>query len=133
MKIWSNLEEAANLKRRFSGVNRSAFARAFALKGGQAMIYQHINGLRPISLDAAKVYAEGFGCSLEEISPRLAAEVTQAATYASLAQADAVGRDNQPWPFHVPYSRYIKLSRSQRTKLDSVVSAFIDACLDGKR
>ena len=36
------------------------------------MIYQHINGLRPISPEAAKAYAKGFNCSIEEISPSVA-------------------------------------------------------------
>jgi hypothetical protein len=79
MKIWTTEEEAERLKARFSKVNRAAFARDHNLKGNQAMIYQHITGRRPISLEAALIYAKGFGCNLEEISPRLALEVTDAA------------------------------------------------------
>lgn len=78
MKIWTLEQEAENLKARFQGVTRAAFAREHKLKGGQAMIYQHINAMRPIGLDAALVYAKGFGCHLEEISPRLAKEVMEA-------------------------------------------------------
>lgn len=79
MKILTIEEEAEKLKARFEGVNRAAFAREQRLKGGQAMIYQHINAMRPISLDAALVYAKGFNCPLEEISPRLAKEAMDAA------------------------------------------------------
>jgi hypothetical protein len=78
-------QEAAQLAARFRGVNRAAFARDHALKGGQSIIYQHINGLRPISLDAALVYAKAFGCGLEEISPRLAAEAAGAMAQTSPA------------------------------------------------
>lgn len=74
MNIWTQSEEAENLKKRFARVNRAEFARNFDVPGGQAMIYQHISDRRPISLDAAIAYANGFKCSLKEISPRLAEE-----------------------------------------------------------
>lgn len=68
------------LAERFKSVkNRAAFAREHNLRGGGTMIYQHISGIRPIGLDAAKVYAKAFGCSLEEISSRLARESIEAA------------------------------------------------------
>lgn len=79
MKIWTNEEEAANLKARFLKVNRAGFARENSLPGGQALIYQHITARRPISLEAALIYAKGFGCALEEISPRIARETANAA------------------------------------------------------
>jgi hypothetical protein len=79
MNIWTTEEEAEKLNARFLTVNRAAFARDNGLKGGQAIIYQHITGRRPISLDAALAYVKGFSCNLEEISPRLAMEVMEAA------------------------------------------------------
>ena len=64
------MDEAAALANRFKAItNRAKFSRDFSVPGGDAMIYQHINGLKPISLDAAVAYATGFGCSLAEISP----------------------------------------------------------------
>jgi hypothetical protein len=78
MKMWTIEEEAKRLAARFQGVNRAAFARDFKVKGGQSMIYQHITGRRPISIEAAQAYARGFDCPLEEISPRLAMEAHQA-------------------------------------------------------
>lgn len=78
MKILTIEEEAERLKARFAKINRAAFARDQNIKGGQSMIYQNITGRRPISLDAALAYARGFGCTLDEISPRLAAEALQA-------------------------------------------------------
>lgn len=40
--------------------------------------YQHIAGLKPISLQAAVAYASGFGCTLADISPAMAAEIDKA-------------------------------------------------------
>lgn len=79
MSEWTIEEEAAALKKRFEGVNRAAFARDEKFPGGQAMVYQHIRAIRPISLEAALIYARFFGCPLEEISPRLARELYAAA------------------------------------------------------
>lgn len=80
----NTLTEAANLTRLFARVgNRARFARDHRLPGGQAVIYQHMKGLRPISLEAAIAYAAGLGCSLEEISPRWARLIRQANQYCS--------------------------------------------------
>lgn len=38
------------------------------------MIYQHINDMKPISMDAGLIYAKGFGVPLSAISQRLADE-----------------------------------------------------------
>lgn len=73
--------DGENLRKRFDklkrekGISRAAFAKMHKLKGADAMIYQHINDLKPISLDAGLVYAKGFDCELSEISERLAQEV----------------------------------------------------------
>lgn len=71
-------DEAHELAKRFANVNRAEFARTHSVPGGAAMIYQHITGRRPISLEAAMAYARGFNCPLESISQRLAAEATLA-------------------------------------------------------
>ena len=75
------LAEAENLAKRFPKgvVNQAKFARDNGVPGGGAMIHQHIVGLRPISMSAAIAYAKGFGCSLEEISPRLAEKARKSA------------------------------------------------------
>lgn len=78
--IWTEAEEAERLAARFKSVhNRSEFARQHAIPGGPAMIHQHTSAKRPIGLDAAMVYARAFGCTLEEISPRLAMKAVEAA------------------------------------------------------
>ncbi|WP_428719121.1 hypothetical protein [Undibacterium curvum] len=79
MNIWTQDEEAENLRNRFTNVNRAEFARANGISGGQSLIYQHITGRRPIGKDAAIAYAKGFSVSLEEISPRIALEISEAA------------------------------------------------------
>lgn len=76
--MWSEEDEAENLRARFANLNRAEFARLHRIPGGSAMIYQHITGRRQISLEAAQAYARGFGVPLEEISPRLAAEARSA-------------------------------------------------------
>lgn len=80
MKRWTSAEEAERLAKRFEGVNQAEFARQHNIKGGASMVSQHIHGRRPLSLAAAVAYARGFGCSLAEISPRLAEEVEGAAS-----------------------------------------------------
>lgn len=91
--------EADSLNKRFAGINRAAFAREYKVPGGAAMIYQHINGIKPISLDAAKAYATGFKCPLSEISQYLASETENAARHLSLSSntnGDGIGAESQP-------------------------------------
>ncbi len=91
MKIWSKDEEATHLAERFSKLNRAKFAEEFKVPGGQSMVYQHITGRRPMSMEAAQAYARGFGCPLEEISPRLAEEAKKA-----IATLGLEGNEGEP-------------------------------------
>jgi len=83
-KIWSQEEEASRLHARFvrlkaeKGIGQAEFARDNHVPGGASMLSQHIKGRRPINLDAAIAYKNGFGCFIEEISPRIAQEVLNA-------------------------------------------------------
>lgn len=78
-------EEAARLAAKFKDVkNRAKFARDFGVRGGDAMIYQHLNALRPMNLGHAQAYATGLGCTIEEISPRLAGEARTIASSLAL-------------------------------------------------
>lgn len=77
-------QEAARLRERFADVkNKAEFARAYNLKGGASMLSQHLSGNRPISMDAAAIYAKAFNCTIAEISPRIAMQI-EAATAATL-------------------------------------------------
>lgn len=125
MKIWTVEEEAAALRARFDGVNRAAFARDHHVKGGQAMIYQHITGRRPLNLEAAMAYAEGFGCSLADISPRLAAEAQKAAALAP-ESVSAVPTPAAPWPFRtIPEDQLRALPESQLNALEGAIALAI--------
>ncbi|OMG87990.1 helix-turn-helix transcriptional regulator [Achromobacter xylosoxidans] len=125
MKIWTIDEEASALRARFEGVNRAAFARDHQVKGGQAMIYQHITGRRPINVEAAMAYAEGFGCSLAEISPRLALEAQKAAALASETVA-AETPAPMPWPFpEIPEDQVRALPSAQLSALQGAMALAI--------
>ena len=72
MKIWTQEEEAENLKKLFTGVNRSEFAREHGINHN--IIYQQMRGIRPIGMKNALMYADFFNIPLENVSPRLALE-----------------------------------------------------------
>lgn len=76
-------QEAQALAARFKNLNRAQFARENQVPGGQAMIYQNINGLKPISLEGAIAYVRGFGCTLAEISPFWARRLAEVPLFAS--------------------------------------------------
>lgn len=126
-------EEAAQLAKLFESVdNRAQFARDHSVPGGQAGIYQHITGNRPISLEAAIAYASGFKCSLREISPRWADLVTEASKYTKApieetSNTPSMGRSKRaPWPFRsVSYDEYLILSESKKRQLEDRVAEFI--------
>lgn len=121
MKMWTIEEEAAALRARFEGVNRAAFARDHEVKGGQAMIYQHITGRRPIGIEAAMAYAEGFGCTLAAISPRLALEAQKAASLSTAAPLPPPVAD-VAWPFpSVPASLVRGLADDQLKHLEGAL------------
>ncbi|MPS76603.1 MAG: S24 family peptidase [Achromobacter sp.] len=122
MKMWTIEEEAAALRARFEGVNRAAFARDHHVKGGQAMIYQHITGRRPIGIEAAMAYAEGFGCTLAAISPRLAAEAQKAASLTSAPPLSAAPAPGSTWPFpSVPLALLKGLGDDQLKRLEGAL------------
>ena len=55
--------------------NKAKFARDYNVPGGPVMIDHHLNGRRPISIEAAASYVHGLKCTLEELSPELAEKV----------------------------------------------------------
>lgn len=93
---WTIEEEAERLEKRFVGVKQAQFARDFNVPGGASMLSQHIKGRRPINLDAAKAYARGFNCALSDISPRLAAEVGEAALLTGISP-ETLKSGQQDW------------------------------------
>lgn len=91
VKYWTQEEESEKLRVRFKNlkaeknIGQAEFARANDVPGGASLLSQHIKNRRPMNLDAAKAYANGFGCSIAEISQRLGKE---------LDSANKVGRSN---------------------------------------
>lgn len=92
-EIWTQEEEANRLRARFErlksekDMGQAEFARIHKVPGGASLLSQHILNRRPINLGAATAYANGFGCSIGDISPRLAKEVAQASLISPAAQA----------------------------------------------
>lgn len=84
--VWSDEEEVLRLRVRFDAlkadkkIGQAEFARTNSFPGGASMISQHLHRHRPINLEHATAYAKGFGCSIDDISPRLAAEARAAFT-----------------------------------------------------
>lgn len=71
------LEDAARLKALFSRhskLSQEKFGETYGI-GTQGAVWQYLEGRTPLNLRAALKFAEGLGCSPEEISPRLAAEL----------------------------------------------------------
>ncbi|RCS59734.1 hypothetical protein [Parvibium lacunae] len=66
------LKEIFEREKRANKLTRPVFAKKMNFPGGPNLIYQHMEGLRPISLEAALLYAEGLGVGIEEFSPRIA-------------------------------------------------------------
>ena len=52
------------------------------------MVKQHLDGMRPISIDAGIAYAAGLGCSLNEISARLSAVAEESSKFTTGRQSD---------------------------------------------
>jgi len=98
MEKWQE-EDCKRVAALFEDVrNRAAFARDYSVPGGQAMIYQHINVLRPVGLDAAVAYARGFHVSLSTISPTLATKV-QEVLKVGVAAPSTTSETKNDWPF----------------------------------
>lgn len=76
-----------------TGMTKAQFAKEFKVPGGASMISQNTSGTRPISLAQAKAYMRGFGCTLEEISPSLAAQLPAKASLPSQLAARLAAAD----------------------------------------
>lgn len=118
-------EEARRLAERFRAIqNRAQFGRDIGLS--QAMIYQHINGVRPISIDAARKYANGFGCAIEDISPSAVEEARKALDL--LPSSNSTGEPPPAYLLHNPggamNSNVVKI-RERQESLDTAESGYV--------
>jgi hypothetical protein len=109
--------DGQRLAEAFSGIVRAQFAKDHGLKGGGSLISQHISGNRPISLDAAIVYAHGLKLTLDEVSPAIAQQVRDAAPF--LATTGTVYAREIPPPYVNPPT----LERALPVVLDAIAAA----------
>lgn len=72
-----NLRESAKLKDLWKqakhGFTQEEFGAKFEI-GGQAAVWQFLNGKTPLSMKAAKGFAKGLGCQIGDFSLRLSTE-----------------------------------------------------------
>lgn len=71
------LKKAFEERRRASGLSQEKFGLDYEV-GSQGMVWQYLNGHRPLNLSVALKFARGLGVSIESFSPRLAAELRAA-------------------------------------------------------
>lgn len=83
------LKEIFEREKRANKLTRPIFAKKMNFPGGPNLIYQHMEGLRPISLEAALLYAEGLNVKIDEFSPRIAEIARRIAKLADEDKADA--------------------------------------------
>lgn len=77
----SEAQELRALFERRSTMTQKAFGQAFKLGTG-SMVWQYLEGRRPLNLMAACRFANGLGADLAEFSPRLAKELETAMSLA---------------------------------------------------
>lgn len=109
------LDEGYALNHRFSGLNRSKFAQEHGIPGGAAMIYQHINGLRPISFEAANAYARAFGVPIGEISARFSPE-------GPLPERPEAQGIHWPYP-RIDFDKLVALTGTEARNLENAILA----------
>lgn len=94
-------KEAHALKRLFgerSTVSQAKFGKEHGL-GTAGMVWQYLNGHRPLNLQAAVKFAKGLGVRIQDFSPRLAAQVRAAVQDVTGTVVQA--REPEPHPYVV--------------------------------
>lgn len=142
-------DEAERLRRHLAklksakGMTQAEFASKHKIPGGASMVSQHLGATRPINLEQAISYADGFrkeglDCSVATISPRLAREVGRAAIiegYAPAGTGDGLrvrepsnvaswqrSNESAHWPFvSVTRQEVESLSADQRHIIESMM------------
>lgn len=97
--------------------NQAQFAREFQLPGGPSMLSQHISGHRPISMEAAQIYAVGLGVPVERFSPRLAAKIQSLRTTRTASAALPPAKTTLSASLDKIASAIAALSQSDREQL----------------
>lgn len=76
-----HVDEAARLKALFEArpaprMSQGKFGETFEI-GSQALVWQYLNARIPLNLEQAVRFARGLACSVDDFSPRLAAELAE--------------------------------------------------------
>jgi hypothetical protein len=128
--------EARALQELLGDREKRAFAQQHKLPGGESMLSQHMHGRRPVSMEAAVIYAEALGVTLERISPTWAALARRAAAVLqpqhSTGEANTLSvrqppppSYNPPWPFkRVSPDEWRSLSHDQQQLVEGTVRQF---------
>lgn len=135
MNMWTKEEEGEALRKRFDdlkrtqGISRAKFAKDHGLNGGDSMVYQHITGHRPMSMEAAIAYAKAFTCELHEISPRLAEEAKQMA--AAIGSNDEKSKEVVKQEDSPKATAVIKPKTRRQDRIEMIVTLLHQTDLEG--
>ena len=78
--------------------------------GSQGMVYQYLQGKRPLNIIAATKFAAAIGCKISDFSPSLAKDILEAARYVEGAGS---------WPHeYLPKDRFMRRSKRERGNLE---------------
>lgn len=131
-------------------MTKAKFAQKYKIPGGASMLSQHISGYRPISLDAAVAYVQGFkgqgfDCNISDISPRIAEELRRAGRAGAPVAGHTVNEPTQihsqlnarataSWPFEqITPEDVARLSPKQLGLIESHISEFLSMVQDSKQ
>lgn len=88
-----NLEDSQRLRMLWddfverTGMRQVDFARLYEL-GSQGNVAHYVNSRQPLNLEAARKFAKGMGCRLEDISPTLAEKAISAIDLVDMSEGD---------------------------------------------
>lgn len=137
--------EARALRELMDGREKKAFARQHKLPGGESMLSQHMHERRPVNMEAAVIYAEAFGVTLNRISPTWAAlarraslllqpVTTEGQTLTVQVHEPAPLAYAAPWPFdQVTPEDWRALTPDQRSLIEGTVQQFAAQRPNGNR
>lgn len=97
------------------------------------MIQQHIDGIRPISIESALTYAEGFCVPIKKISPRVAQfiekanQINQKFSPGPYVVSSIEKEKVFIWPFEsVTKDQYDAMDESDKSELEKILKIKVD-------
>lgn len=108
-------DDAARLKALFKDkakLTQSEFGARYGI-GSQGMVWQYLNGTRPLNVSAAKNFANGLGVSIDDFSPSIAEIINEA------GQRTA---SSEPWPFSKVDERKLRhLNKTEAAQIEGAI------------